>query len=238
VENVLLTAGVICLIAAIIGGGIKIFGSEIPLLKSNVQRVSLTALGVILLGAFGWMEFAPDIAVADEQETVDVSDDAPPDLAGLATPTPTGTGPEPNSTTTQSPAPEPSQTPRCRMVARTSERCTTEYVDARKCEDVQSRRDVSATWEQTGNLIDRASTERLCVQQTQAQVPMRLQGQCSGRLSDPKVRCRCPETRTPTYGSCMIRVTAVCTETERKCTTERTPKRSCTPVTIEEEVCD
>lgn len=48
-ETTLLTTGVACLIAAIIGGGLKAFGIEIPLLKSISRQVALGVFGAILL---------------------------------------------------------------------------------------------------------------------------------------------------------------------------------------------
>jgi hypothetical protein len=47
----LLTTGLVCLIAAIIGGGLKAFGIEIPALQSAWQRNLLGALGLVLLFA-------------------------------------------------------------------------------------------------------------------------------------------------------------------------------------------
>lgn len=48
-ETVLLSAGIACLIAAIVGGGLKAFGIEIPMLQSLARQLLLAALGVILV---------------------------------------------------------------------------------------------------------------------------------------------------------------------------------------------
>jgi hypothetical protein len=50
-ETPLVTAGIACLIAAIIGGGLKAFGIEIPVLESGRRQVALGALGAVLLAA-------------------------------------------------------------------------------------------------------------------------------------------------------------------------------------------
>jgi len=49
-STTLITAGVACIIAAIIGGGLKAFGIEIPLLQSKKRQVLLGILGIILIG--------------------------------------------------------------------------------------------------------------------------------------------------------------------------------------------
>ena len=48
-QNTLLTTGIACLIAAIVGGGLKAFSIEIPLLSSLFRQLALGALGFILL---------------------------------------------------------------------------------------------------------------------------------------------------------------------------------------------
>ena len=48
-ETTLFATGIACLIAAIIGGGLKAFGIEIPLLKSIPRQVALGAFGAVLL---------------------------------------------------------------------------------------------------------------------------------------------------------------------------------------------
>jgi hypothetical protein len=51
-DNYFTAAGLACLIGAIVGGGLKAFGVEVPLLQSLVRQVILGVLGVVLL-AFG-----------------------------------------------------------------------------------------------------------------------------------------------------------------------------------------
>ena len=50
VENTLLGAGVFCIIAAIIGGGLKAFGMEMPLVNSNRRQSLLALFGIVLVG--------------------------------------------------------------------------------------------------------------------------------------------------------------------------------------------
>lgn len=57
-ETVLISAGVACLIAAIVGGGLKAFQIEIPLLQSVRRQMLLAALGAGLL-AIGLMTRGP-----------------------------------------------------------------------------------------------------------------------------------------------------------------------------------
>ena len=47
----LLTTGLACIIAAIVGGGFKAFGIEIPLLQSGKREALLAVVGLILVGA-------------------------------------------------------------------------------------------------------------------------------------------------------------------------------------------
>ena len=50
-NSVLLTAGVVSLIAAVIGGGLKAFNMDLPVLTSRVTRGALGALGIMFLVA-------------------------------------------------------------------------------------------------------------------------------------------------------------------------------------------
>ena len=45
------SVGIACVIAAIIGGGLKAFGIEIPVLQSVRRQIALLVFGVILIGA-------------------------------------------------------------------------------------------------------------------------------------------------------------------------------------------
>lgn len=51
-ENAFIGAGLACLIGAIVGGGLKAFGVEVPILASRVRQILLATLGALLL-AFG-----------------------------------------------------------------------------------------------------------------------------------------------------------------------------------------
>jgi hypothetical protein len=50
-QETLLIAGLACLIAAIVGGGLKAFGIEIPILNSHIRQAALGLLGLILIVA-------------------------------------------------------------------------------------------------------------------------------------------------------------------------------------------
>lgn len=49
VDNALLTAGVACLIGALVGGGLKAFGIELPVIQSRVRQAGLAVVGLILI---------------------------------------------------------------------------------------------------------------------------------------------------------------------------------------------
>jgi len=49
-DTVLLTTGLACVIAAIVGGGLKAFGMELPILRSLPRQVLLGAVGIALIG--------------------------------------------------------------------------------------------------------------------------------------------------------------------------------------------
>jgi len=53
--NILVSAGVACLMAAVIGGGLKAFSIEVPLLAALHRQVLLAVLGLGLLGAAIWI---------------------------------------------------------------------------------------------------------------------------------------------------------------------------------------
>jgi hypothetical protein len=48
-ENTLLGVGIACVIAAIVGGGLKAFGMEIPLVNSNKRQLLLSLFGLVLI---------------------------------------------------------------------------------------------------------------------------------------------------------------------------------------------
>ena len=49
-ETILVSAGVVCLIAAVVGGGLKALNMDIPLVDSLVRQLILFGVGVILIG--------------------------------------------------------------------------------------------------------------------------------------------------------------------------------------------
>ena len=70
-EATLLTVGLACLMAAIVGGGLKAFGVEIPALASGWRQIALGALG-ILLASYGMLLARPPAALPGKP-TVDAS---------------------------------------------------------------------------------------------------------------------------------------------------------------------
>jgi hypothetical protein len=48
-NDVFIISGLACLIAALVGGGLKAFGIEIPILKSVARQIALGLLGLILI---------------------------------------------------------------------------------------------------------------------------------------------------------------------------------------------
>ena len=50
IDNTFLMAGLACLIAALVGGGLNAFGIEIPVLEPVSHQVALGILGLILIG--------------------------------------------------------------------------------------------------------------------------------------------------------------------------------------------
>jgi hypothetical protein len=49
VDGALVTAGIACIIGAIVGGGLKAFGIEIPIVQSRVRQLALAVVGMALL---------------------------------------------------------------------------------------------------------------------------------------------------------------------------------------------
>lgn len=50
-QHTFLITGLACLMAAIVGGGLKAFGIEIPLLNSRIRQTILGLLGIVLIAA-------------------------------------------------------------------------------------------------------------------------------------------------------------------------------------------
>lgn len=76
----LLSAGIACIIAAIVGGGLKAFGIEIPALASGRRQAALGAFGALLLlatvvagGGLPWST-APSTAADDTSATTSTAD--------------------------------------------------------------------------------------------------------------------------------------------------------------------
>jgi hypothetical protein len=49
VSNSLLIAGIVCMVAAIVGGGVKMLGAEVPVLNSFPRQIMLFVLGLVFL---------------------------------------------------------------------------------------------------------------------------------------------------------------------------------------------
>jgi hypothetical protein len=60
-SNSLLGFGIVALVAAIIGGGLKAFGFELPAVSSLSRQIVLAALGIILIVSAKWGEIGPEI---------------------------------------------------------------------------------------------------------------------------------------------------------------------------------
>jgi hypothetical protein len=58
-QQTLLLTGLACLIAAIVGGGLKAFGIEIPVLSSRIRQAALGFLGLILILAASLVGLTP-----------------------------------------------------------------------------------------------------------------------------------------------------------------------------------
>ena len=74
--NTLLIAGIVCIIAAVVGGGVKLFGNELPALGSTRRQVLLAIVGLAFLIASYMVAHPkpprrsrPQRAVAERQST-------------------------------------------------------------------------------------------------------------------------------------------------------------------------
>ncbi len=68
-ETTLLTTGLVCLIAAIIGGGLKAFGLELPLVNSIPRQILLGGLGLVLVFAGKLLLTSPPVPSGSEKLT-------------------------------------------------------------------------------------------------------------------------------------------------------------------------
>lgn len=109
-EQTLLVAGIACVIAAVVGGGLKAFGIEIPALESGVRQGALGVLGLVLLGGAvavgqGWGPFGgaggsspgpestrPSSDGGTPSRTGDPSSGGDPESSAGETPPPNGDG--------------------------------------------------------------------------------------------------------------------------------------------------
>jgi hypothetical protein len=74
-----LIAGIVCVIAAIVGGGLKAFGIKVPILNNRSRQLSLGAFGIVLLGIGLILGGNPDtvakpsvVSVVDPKETAEL----------------------------------------------------------------------------------------------------------------------------------------------------------------------
>ena len=82
-------AGLACLIAAIIGGGLKAFSIEFPLLKSGFRQVVLAITGIALM-TVGWTNADASTVSDDDARPAPLS--PAPDSAAARRPAPAGGG--------------------------------------------------------------------------------------------------------------------------------------------------
>jgi hypothetical protein len=57
-DNIFLVSGLACLIAAVVGGGLKAFAIEVPVLASLGRQIALGVLGLVLIG-IGISRYSP-----------------------------------------------------------------------------------------------------------------------------------------------------------------------------------
>ena len=69
----LLLAGVACIVAAVVGGGIKLLGGEFPLLTSVWRQVLLAATGAILIISSLTIPSAADVQRAEDRAALGTS---------------------------------------------------------------------------------------------------------------------------------------------------------------------
>jgi hypothetical protein len=77
-ENTLLGGGIACVLAAIVGGGFKAFGIEVPVIASNLRQLVLGVAGVALILFSQWDTRHPD--TVPSQNSVDESQEKLPDF--------------------------------------------------------------------------------------------------------------------------------------------------------------
>src|SRR5204863_248014 len=80
----LLTTGIACIIAAIVGGGLKAFAIEIPVLASGRRQAALGLFGGVLLLVGFALNYYPRPGSATQTETVSTG---PPSQATTASAT-------------------------------------------------------------------------------------------------------------------------------------------------------
>jgi len=84
VNPTLLTAGIACLVASIVGGGLKAFGIEIPVVNSLKRQLTLGTFGAVLLIAGAFVEQPPQhVSQSGSQSTDHPTEPTATDRAGL-----------------------------------------------------------------------------------------------------------------------------------------------------------
>jgi hypothetical protein len=71
VEKTLLTVGIACIVAAIVGGGFEAFGIKIPLLNSKGRQVALAALGAVLVLVWAFPYFLRTATISGKVFDID-----------------------------------------------------------------------------------------------------------------------------------------------------------------------
>jgi hypothetical protein len=76
--NLLVTTGLACVVASIVGGGLKAFGIEIPALASRSRQVTLGILGLVLLATAAYNPAAPAEEAIFHTDNTDAVQHGPP----------------------------------------------------------------------------------------------------------------------------------------------------------------
>ncbi len=102
-DNVLLTAGAACLIGALVGGGLKAFGIELPLVQSRMRQAGLAVVGIIFIVLAG--PSLPSLPGRTAPAPTQLAAAArPPNFESTAAPAATSAAPVPGSRATVSSA--------------------------------------------------------------------------------------------------------------------------------------
>jgi hypothetical protein len=72
VAETIILGGLLCIVAAIVGGGVKLFGAgEVPVINSGPRQLALGCFGAVLVGAGIYLNVSDDFRVTDVRVTAD-----------------------------------------------------------------------------------------------------------------------------------------------------------------------